>query len=83
MKRAKWKGLNVCVKFQKKTTDNKKPFKTTRNSVITPCYIGQKLKIHTGKTFSVIEITKDMLGHKFGEFSPTRETFVFKKKKKK
>ena len=40
-------------------------------------------KIHNGKTFKEITVTKEMLGHKFGEFFRTRVEFEFKKKKRK
>jgi small subunit ribosomal protein S19 len=84
MKRAKWKGPNICPEFSENFSEKKiqrRLLIITRNSTITPCYIGLKFKAHTGKNFSIIEVTKDMLGHKFGEFSPTRGTFIFKKKK--
>lgn len=78
MKRSKWKGFYVGPQNLKKTTS-----RISRNSSIIPKFIGQTFKVHTGKSFKEITITKEMLGHKFGEFSRTRADFVFKKKKKK
>jgi ribosomal protein S19 len=80
MKRSKWKGIYL------KKLDNKDSLtsiKISRNSSIVPEFIGQTFKVHTGKNFKEITITKEMVGHKFGEFSRTRATFEFKKKKKK
>jgi ribosomal protein S19 len=37
---------------------------------------------HSGNTFVKLKITDNMIGHKVGEFIPTRQKFVFKKKKK-
>ena len=64
---------------------NKKKFLPTisRNSTIIPKFIGLKFNVHTGKSFLEISVSKEMVGHKFGEFSPTRGKFSFKKKKKK
>ena len=56
----------------KKISKNK-PVKThKRDLVVVPGLIGMKLHIHNGRAFTPIEITWEMLGHKFGEFSPTR-----------
>ena len=77
MKRAKWKGFYV------KPKNLKRPIKISRSSSIVPKFIGQTFKIHSGKSFKEITVVKEMLGHKFGEFSRTRADFVFKKKKKK
>lgn len=43
-----------------------------RDIVIVPGFIGMKIGIYNGKEFIPVEITGEMLGHKFGEFSPTR-----------
>ena len=56
----------------KKISKNE-PVKThKRDLVVVPGLIGMKLHIHNGRAFTPIEITWEMLGHKFGEFSPTR-----------
>jgi len=65
------------------TLDQKKSFKKVpRNLTIIPKFIGRSLKVHTGNTYSEILVTKEMIGHKFGEFSVTRKPFAFKKKRK-
>lgn len=43
-----------------------------RNSVIPPQFIGHTISIHNGKKFIPIFITENMVGHKLGEFAPTR-----------
>lgn len=55
----------------------KKPIKTwSRRSMITPDFVGHTFSVHNGKIFNAVFVTENMVGHKLGEFSPTR---VFKK----
>ena len=55
----------------------KKPIKTwSRRSMVTPDFVGHTFLVHNGKTFSSVFVTENMVGHKLGEFSPTR---VFRK----
>jgi ribosomal protein S19 len=54
-----------------------------RNCEITSALVGLTYDIHSGKAFVRLKIIDEMIGHKVGEFIPTRERFVFKKKKKK
>lgn len=44
----------------------------SRRCTIVPEFIGQKFEIHNGKIFVGLYVTEDMVGHKLGEFSPTR-----------
>lgn len=83
MKRAKWKGFYVKPEDYKKTTELPFIEKISRSSSIVPKFNEQVFKIHNGKIFKSITVSKEMLGHKFGEFSKTRTTFEYKKKKKK
>ena len=54
-------------------TKEKRVFKTwSRRSTIVPEFIGHTLAIHNGKKFIPVYITENMVGHKLGEFSPTR-----------
>ncbi|MCK4647715.1 ribosomal protein S19 family protein, partial [Candidatus Pacearchaeota archaeon] len=51
----------------------KKPIRThQRNLVIVPQMVGMKIQVHNGKDFISTEIIGEMLGHRFGEFAPTR-----------
>lgn len=86
MNRSKWKGFYTDENFLKNVTilKKKKLIPTiSRKSSIIPKFVGKIFKIHSGKTFSKITVLKEMIGHKFGEFTPTRTKFTFKKKKKK
>ncbi|ATW06145.1 30S ribosomal protein S19 [Candidatus Hodgkinia cicadicola] len=48
----------------------------SRKTYIVPELIGKTLEIHNGKQFVRLRITEDMVGHKLGEFSPTRRACV-------
>lgn len=51
----------------------KKAIKTwSRRSTIYPNFVGITFKVHNGRKFQDVFITEDMVGHKLGEFSPTR-----------
>ncbi|MBN8461006.1 MAG: 30S ribosomal protein S19 [Verrucomicrobia bacterium] len=52
---------------------DRKPIKTwSRASVITPDFVGHNFAVHNGKTFVPVYVTENMVGHKLGEFAPTR-----------
>jgi len=54
-------------------TKSKKPIKTwSRCSTITPEFVGHTFNVHNGKVFNPVFVTENMVGHKLGEFSPTR-----------
>lgn len=78
MTRSLKKGPYVEPKLLKKIETlnqarEKKVFKTwSRRSTIVPEFIGHTLAIHNGKKFIPVYITENMVGHKLGEFSPTR-----------
>lgn len=44
----------------------------SRASTITPDFVGLTIAVHNGKTFVPVYVTENMVGHKLGEFSPTR-----------
>ena len=53
--------------------NEKKVFKTwSRRSTILPEFIGHTVAVHNGKKFIPVYMTENMVGHKLGEFSPTR-----------
>lgn len=55
------------------STGEKKIVKTwSRRSTITPDFVGHTLAVHNGKKFIPVYVTENMVGHKLGEFSPTR-----------
>ena len=52
----------------------KRPIKTwSRRSMITPDFVGHTFLVHNGKEFISVFVTENMVGHKLGEFSPTRK----------
>ena len=81
MTRSVWKGPfvhpSLLIKIDKlKDAPNKKPIKTwSRNSTIIPDFVGHSFMIHNGKSFIPITISEEMVGHKLGEFAPTRTFF--------
>ena len=81
MARSVWKGPfveeNLIKKAEKqKTETNRKPIKTwSRKSTIIPDFIGLSFLIYNGKKFIPLTVSEDMVGHKFGEFAPTRQFF--------
>ena len=82
LKRVKWKGIllnnHILIKVKEKS---KKPVKVlSRHSVITPVCLGKTFEIYNGFKFIKVVVSDNMIGHKFGEFSPTRVKAVFKKK---
>ena len=68
-------GHGSFLKAEKqKNETNKKPIKTwSRKSTIIPDFIGLSFLIYNGKKFIPLTISEDMVGHKFGEFAPTRQ----------
>lgn len=78
MPRSLKKGPFVDEKLLKKVelmadSSEKKPIKTwSRHSTIIPEFIGCTFAVHNGRKFIPVYITENMVGHKLGEFSPTR-----------
>lgn len=82
MGRSSKKGVFVDEKLMEKVRvarhrNDRKPIKTwSRRSTITPDFVGLNFAVHNGKIFHNVFVTENMVGHKLGEFSPTR---IFKK----
>ena len=78
MARSLKKGPYVHFKLEKKVLENaengnKAVVKTwSRASMITPDFVGQTIAVHNGRQFVPVYVTENMVGHKLGEFSPTR-----------
>ena len=78
MARSIKKGPYVDSKLFKKieemnSSNTKKAVKTwSRRSTIFPDMIGHTLMVHNGKVFIPVYVTENMIGHKLGEFAPTR-----------
>ena len=58
---------------EQKATGNREPLKTwARACTVIPDFVGHTFAVHNGKQFIRVFVTEDMVGHKLGEFSPTR-----------
>ena len=59
--------------FRQQQDGDRTPIKTwARRSTIVPEFVGHTFMVHNGKIFNKVYVTEDMVGHKLGEFSPTR-----------
>jgi len=78
MARSLKKGPYVFFKLERKVMANIESAKKTvvktwsRSSMIIPEFVGQTIAVHNGRQFIPVFITENMVGHKLGEFSPTR-----------
>lgn len=78
MPRSVKKGPNIDVKLLKKIqkmneTSQKKIVKTwSRASTISPDFVGHTIAVHNGNKMIPVYVTENMVGHKLGEFAPTR-----------
>lgn len=78
MTRSTKKGPYVDEKLYAKVekaeqSGSRTPIKTwSRSCTIVPEFIGHTFAVHNGKSFLNVQVTEDMVGHKLGEFSPTR-----------
>jgi small subunit ribosomal protein S19 len=78
MSRSIKKGFFVDPHLAKKVqvaqaNNDRKPIQTwSRRSTITPDFVGLNFNVHNGRSFLPVYVTENMVGHKLGEFSPTR-----------
>jgi small subunit ribosomal protein S19 len=74
IKKGPWIDPRIQRKVDKaKEAGDRKPIKTwARASTITPDYVGMTFMVHNGRQFLKVYVTEDMVGHRLGEFSPTR-----------
>lgn len=69
------KLLDKVIKMNQ--SGSKKPIKTwSRRSMIVPDFVGHTFMVHNGKNFISVFVTENMVGHRLGEFAPTR---IFKR----
>ncbi len=76
------KKLNIKVMKAKQTSDKKSIKTWARSSTISPEMVGMNFDVHNGKLFLKVFVTESMVGHKLGEFSPTRKFTGHSKKGK-
>lgn len=78
MARSLKKGIFISPKLYKKVksmeeSGSNKPVSTySRASMIIPEMIGKTIHVHNGRKFIPVKVTEDLIGHKLGEFAPTR-----------
>lgn len=77
MSRSSKKGPYIDTRLLKKVEkgmgDKGSPIKTwARDSQIPPDFVGKYFKVHNGRVFIDVFVTEDMVGHRLGEFAPTR-----------
>lgn len=75
LKKAPYVDQKLLIKIDKMNTGPKKrPIKTwSRASLITPEFVGHTFLVHNGKDFLNVYVVENMVGHKLGEFAPTRK----------
>lgn len=79
MSRSLKKGPFIEFKLEKRVvemndTGKKQVIKTwSRRSVISPDFVGHTVAVHNGNKFIPVYVTENMVGHKLGEFAPTRQ----------
>ena len=75
LKKGPFVDESLMKKIQKLNESGKKEVVKTwsRRSTIFPDFIGHTIAVHNGKDFIPVYVTEDMVGHKLGEFSPTRK----------
>jgi small subunit ribosomal protein S19 len=66
-------SLRKVVDDQNKRNDRKVIKTWSRRSTLTPDMVGHTIAVHNGKKFIPVYVTENMVGHKLGEFSPTRQ----------
>jgi small subunit ribosomal protein S19 len=76
LKKGPYVDMRLLAKVEKMPAGSGRPIRTwSRDCTIVPEFVGQTFEIHNGRQFMKLFVTEDMVGHKLGEFAPTR---VFK-----
>ena len=75
LKKGPYVDQKLLAKVDKQVeSGSKKPIKTwSRASLIIPDFVGHTFLVHNGKTFISVYVSENMVGHKLGEFSPSRK----------
>ena len=74
IKKGPFVDAHVIEKVQRmEKSGTKKPIKTwSRRSMIIPDFVGHTFNVNNGKSFATVFVTENMVGHRLGEFAPTR-----------
>ena len=73
LKKGPYVDLRLLAKVERQHSGHRDPLKTwARDCTIVPDFIGHTFLVHNGRQFTKLFVTEDMVGHKLGEFAPTR-----------
>jgi small subunit ribosomal protein S19 len=73
LKKGPFIDSHLMKKVQAQSVDDRRPIKTwSRRSMVIPDMIGYTIAVHNGRRFMPVYVTENMVGHKLGEFVPTR-----------
>ena len=73
LKKGPYVDMRLLAKVEKMPPGSGRPIRTwSRDCTIVPEFVGQTFEIHNGRVFIKLFVTEDMVGHKLGEFAPTR-----------
>jgi len=83
LKRSAWKGpfFTAFPSLSTAHKTNTPIFTRSRACTIVPNFVGLKFMVHNGRDYLPVDVTEEMVGHKLGEFSPTRKKFTFRQTK--
>ena len=74
LKKGPYTEETLLKKTRRMKKGTKEPIKTwSRRSMIIPDFVGLTFAVHNGKDFKLVFVTEEMVGHKLGEFAPTRK----------
>ena len=73
LKKGPYVDERLATKVERQAAGHREPIRTwSRDCTIVPDFIGHTFLVHNGRQFLKVFVTEDMIGHKLGEFSPTR-----------
>ena len=73
LKKGPYVDARLLQKVERQGRGGKEPIKTwARDCTVVPEFVGQTFLVHNGRQFARLYVTEDMVGHKLGEFAPTR-----------
>ena len=73
LKKGPFVNQKLLWKIDQMNAGHKKPIKTwARASMITPDFVGHVFLVHNGRDFVSVSVSENMVGHRLGEFAPTR-----------
>jgi small subunit ribosomal protein S19 len=73
VKKGPYVDERLLAKVERQGSGHREPLKTwARDCTIVPDFVGHTFLVHNGRQFTKLYVTEDMVGHKLGEFAPTR-----------